>query len=196
MEKMQHSLRSLVEAHENIPLYVKLCILDEVCLGLRYLHGKNPPTVHCDLTPNNILLSSHLEAKITDLGVSKVMQMNNTRTMTKTPGTPDFMFPEALADRPVYGLPLDIFSYGGVTLYITTQTWPHPASWIRFDPNTGRREVLSEVQRRQCYLNMIPEDTTDLKLLVIACMDDNPNNCPSVAQISTTIKRLKNLWSI
>ena len=56
MEKMQHSLRDLVENYSNIPLNVKLSILDEVCLGLRYLHSRNPPIVHRDLTPNNILL--------------------------------------------------------------------------------------------------------------------------------------------
>ena len=52
MEKMQHSLRGLVEYYDNIPLNVKLSILDEVCLGLRYLHSRNPPIVHRDLTPN------------------------------------------------------------------------------------------------------------------------------------------------
>ena len=54
MEKMQYSLRGLVEKYNNIPLNVKLSILDEVCLGLRYLHSRNPPIVHRDLTPNNI----------------------------------------------------------------------------------------------------------------------------------------------
>ena len=96
MEKMQHSLRGLVENYNNIPLNAKLSILDEVCLGLRYLHSKNPPIVHRDLTPNNILLGRCLEAKITDLGVAKVMQTDSEMTMTKVPGTPDFMPPEAL----------------------------------------------------------------------------------------------------
>ena len=38
MEKMQHSLRQLVENYENIPLNVKVTILDEVCL-----RSKVPP---------------------------------------------------------------------------------------------------------------------------------------------------------
>ena len=54
MEKMQYSLRGLVEKYNNIPLSVKLSILDEVCLGLRYLSSRNPPLVRRDLTPNNI----------------------------------------------------------------------------------------------------------------------------------------------
>ena len=119
-----------MENYDNIPLNVKLSILDEVCLGLRYLHSRNPPIVHRDLTPNNILLSRCLETKITDLGVAKVMQTTDTNTVTKAPGTTDFMPPECLADRPVYGVPLDVFSYGVVILYIITQLWPQPSSWV------------------------------------------------------------------
>ena len=195
MEKMQQSLRQLVERYENIPLNVKLSILDEVCLGLRYLHSRNPPIVHRDLTPNNILLSYRLEAKITDLGVAKVMQTTDTKTMTKAPGTTDFMPPECLADRPVYGAPLDIFSYGGVILYTITQTWPQPSSFIQIDPDTGcgMLACLSEVQRRQRYLDQITEEAAGLKPLVISCLDNNPNNRPQLAQISMTINRVKDL---
>ena len=191
MEKMQHSLRSLVENYDNIPLNVKLSILDEVCLGLRYLHSRNPPIVHRDLTPNNILLGRCLEAKITDLGVAKVMQTTDTKTMTKAPGTTDFMPPECLADRPVYGVSLDVFSYGGVILYTITQLWPQPSSWVQFDPDTGRRMVLSELERRQRYLDKMTGGAADIKPLVMSCLDDNPKKRPPLTHVSMTIKRAK-----
>ena len=195
MEKMQHSLRALVEKYVNIPLSVKLSILDEVCLGLRYLHSRNPPIVHRDLTPNNILLSYRLEAKITDLGVAKVMKMDKQKTMTKLPGTPDFMPPEALSKRPVYGPSLDVFSYGGVILNVITQVWPEPTDPIEFNPYTGRREVVSEVKRRQEYLDKMTGGATDLKPLVMSCLDDNPKNRPVLAQVSMTIMRVKDVCS-
>ena len=195
MEKMQHSLRGLVEKYDDIPLTVKLSILDEVCLGLRYLHSRNPPIVHRDLTPNNILLSHYLEAKITDLGVAKVMQTTDTKTMTKAPRTTDFMPPECLANRPVYGLPLDIFSFGGVILYTITQLWPQPSSWVSIDHDTGKKVYLSEIQRRQYLLDKMTEDTADLKSLVTSCLDDDPKSRPLVSQVSMTIKRLKDWCS-
>ena len=195
MEKMLHSLRGLVEKYDNIPLNVKLSILDEVCLGLRYLHSRNPPIVHRDLTPNNILLSYRLEAKITDLGVAKVMKMDKQKTMTKLPGTPDFMPPEALSVRPVYGPSLDVFSYGGVILNVITQIWPQPTDPIEFNPDTGRREVVSEVKRRQEYVDKMTGDGRDLRPLVMSCLDDIPKNRPLVAQVSMTIKRIKDVSS-
>jgi len=184
-----------VEKYDKIPLNVKLSILDEVCLDLRYLHSRNPPIIHRDLTPNNILLGGCLEAKITDLGVAKVMQTTDTRTMTKAPGTTDYMPPECLTDRPVYRLSLDIFSYGGVILYTITQLWPQPSSWVQFDPNTGRRVYLSEIQRHQCYLDMMTRVAADLEPLVKSCLDDNPKNRPKVAQVSMEIKRVKDVCS-
>ena len=195
MEKMQHSLRDLVEKYDHIPLNVKLSILDEVCLGLRYLHSRNPPIVHRDLTPNNVLLSYSLEAKITDLGVAKVMKMDKQKTMTKLPGTPDFMPPEALSKRPVYGPSLDVFSYGGVILNVITQLWPEPTDRNQLNPDTNVWEVVSEFKRRQEYLDKMTGGAADLKPLVRSCLDDTPKNRPSVAQVSVTIKRVKDMYS-
>ena len=195
MEKMHHSLKGLVEKYDNIPLTVKLSVLDEVCLGLRYLHSRNPPIVHRDLTPNNILLSYRLEAKITDLGVAKVVKPENEKTMTKLPGTPDFMPPEALSIRPVYGLSLDVFSFGGVILNITTHLWPQPSDRTQLNPGTKMWEVVSEVKRRQQYLDRMTGSAADLKPLVRSCLDDHPTNRPSAAQVSIEIKRAKDTWS-
>ena len=193
IEKMQHSLRGLVEKYNNIPLNVKLSILDEVCLGLRYLHSRNPPIIHRDLTPNNILLSYRLEAKISDLGVAKVVKSDNQKTMTKLPGTPDFMPPEALSKRPVYGPSLDVFSYGGVILNVTTQLWPEPTDRTQLNSDTNMWEVVPEIRRRQQYLDKMTGGAADLKSLVMSCLDDSPKNRPPVAQVSVHIKRVKDV---
>ena len=143
----------------------------------------------------NILLVYRLDANNTDLGVAKVMQMDSKMTMTKIPGTPDFMPPEALSKRPVYGPPLDIFSYGGVALNVITQEWPEPSDAIQFNPNTGRREVVSEVMRRQSYLDKITGLAADLKPLLMSCLDDEARYRPPVTQVSTEIKRVKDVCS-
>ena len=195
MEKMQYSLRDMVENYDSIPLNVKLAVLDDVSLGLRYLHSKEPPIVHRDLTPNNILLGGHLEAKITDLGVAKVLYTGNRKTMTKVPGTPDFMPPEAQSNKPKYGTPLDVFSYGGVILNVITQVWPEPSDRNQFNPETKLWEVVSEVKRRQRYLDMMSKGAASLKLLAARCLDDDPDSRPEMAQVSTEIKKAKDACS-
>ena len=93
MELMEESLKSYVEfAEQNstiIPYLSKFSILQDVAQGLRYLHHQNPPVVHRDLSPNNILLTAHLVAKISDLGVAKAVKLDSKQTMTKVPGTSD-----------------------------------------------------------------------------------------------------------
>jgi len=197
MEKMQQSLKGLVEKHTDIPLYVKLSILDDVCLGLRYLHSRSPPIVHRDLTPNNILIGDRLEAKITDLGVAKVMvQTEDGTSMTKVPGTPAFMPPEALTrESTYYGPPLDIFSYAGVILNVITHMWPEPSDRERLYQNADHWEVVSEVKRRQRYLDKLIENAPELREVVTSCLNDNPNRRPSVVKVSTTIKRIKQIYS-
>ena len=124
MELMDESLRSYVEIAEKggtiIPYLSKLSILQDVAQGLRYLH-QNPPVVHRDSSPNNILLSAHRVAKISDLGVAKAVKLDSKNTMTKAPGTSDFMPPEALQGSSKYNALLDIFSYGGISLFMVCQ---------------------------------------------------------------------------
>ena len=195
LEKMQDSVTSLIEKHDNIPLLVKLSILHDVSLGLRYLHDHDPVVIHRDLSPNNILVTSHLEAKITDLGVAKVMTKGGTKTLTKTPGTGVFMPPEALDDKPVYGPPLDVFSFGGVILYVTSRQWPTPKSWSQIDPKTKKRIFLSEVERRQQYIDMMSGSDADLKPLVMSCLEDDPELRPSITNVSERLKVIKGVYS-
>ena len=195
MEKLQFSLRGLVESRSNLQWEKKLSILNDACFGLQYLHSRNPPIVHRDLTPNNILLCHHLRAKITDLGVAKIMHGTDTKTLTQNPGTNDFMPPESLASKPVYGLPLDIFSFGGVILYICTQEWPELPPLIDFDPDTGKRVISTELERRQHYLDKMFGVYADLNSLAVSCLDDNPKKRPEVGEALLEIKKVKNTYN-
>ena len=90
-----------------------------------YLHSHKPnPVIHRDLSAKNVLLNASLEAKISDLGNSRMVRLQPrqlARTLTKVPGTMDYMPPEALEDKAVYGCSLDVFSFGHLSLYTFTQ---------------------------------------------------------------------------
>ena len=146
MEMMEDSLTSFVEKHEKIPVYIKYSIVRDVSLGLCYLHKHDPPIIHRDLSPNNVLLTVYHVAKISDLGVAKVIRADSRKTMTKAPGTIDFMPPESLANGPVYGPPMDVFSFAGIILHTFNQQWPSPSENVKFDRNTRKMIALSEVE--------------------------------------------------
>ena len=58
MELMECNLTQLLENYQNIPMYVKLSILQDVSRAICYLHTLNPPMMHRDLIMNcnNILI--------------------------------------------------------------------------------------------------------------------------------------------
>ena len=194
MEMMADSLTSFVDKHEKIPVHIKYSIVHDVSLGLCYLHNHDPPIVHRDLSPNNVLLTAHHVAKISDLGVAKVIKADSRKTMTKAPGTVDFMPPEALIRSPVYGHAMDLFSFAGIILHTFNQQWPSPTEAIQFDPKTRKRVALSEVERRQQYLDKMIGEAEVLRSLVEECLDYDPAVRPSIANVCERIQVSKDAY--
>ena len=194
MEMMADSLTSFVDKHEKIPVHIKYSIVHDVSLGLCYLHNHDPPIVHRDLSPNNVLLTAHHVAKISDLGVAKVIKADSRKTMTKAPGTVDFMPPESLANIPVYGPPMDVFSFAGIILHTFNQQWPRPIEAIQFDPSTRKMMALSEVERRQQYLDKMTGEAEVLRPLVEECLDYDPAVRPTIATVCERIQMNKDAY--
>ena len=194
MEMMADSLTSFVEKHEKIPIHIKYSIVHDVSLGLCYLHNHDPPIVHRDLSPNNVLLTAHRVAKISDLGVAKVIKADSRKTMTKAPGTVDFMPPESLANSPVYGPPMDVFSFAGIILHTFNQQWPRPTEAIQFDPETRKMMALSEVERRQQYLDKMTGEAEVLRPLAEECLDYDPAVRPIIATACERIQVSKDMY--
>ena len=88
MEFLPSCLDSLLENASTgvIPLVLKRSILSDVARGLTYLHARSPPVIHRDLTAKNVLLTPAFVAKIADLGVARILNLQPGRqevTMTQ-----------------------------------------------------------------------------------------------------------------
>ena len=194
MELMDASLTTYA-TQPGVSLKRKLSILHDVAEGLSYLHSYS--IIHRDLSPNNILIKySGVDqfppiAKIADLGVAKMVQADSMRTKTRLPGTVDYMPPESFEDNPCYDTSLDVFSYGGVMLYTVTGKWPTPITQVKRDPITNELKALSEVERRQQYMDELTGEAVVLKPLMKDCMNNDPTMRPSMFDLSSKIKPLK-----
>ena len=198
MELMDQSLTSLVEKQKRIEIKVKMSILHDVSLGLSYLHGQDEPIVHRDLSPNNVLLTAHMIAKIGDLGIAKVLKSHtNTRKtqyrkLTQAPGTLDFMAPETFYDNPTYDTSIDVFSFAGIALHLMCEEWPTPSQLTQMDSKTGKIVAFTEVERRQKYFDKMSRTgiSAALQPLLKCCLDNNPLKRPSVTTVSEKIEVL------
>lgn len=106
MEYLPRTLSESLDEHGILPEEVSHSILRDVALGLHFLHDRIDPIIHRDLSTNNVLLTTDMRAKISDLGVAKILQVNPVKlsTMTKAPGTQCYMPPEALTPVPRYNV--------------------------------------------------------------------------------------------
>ena len=185
MELMDCNLTTYIDKRPDTDLKIKYSILCDVAYGLVYLHAQKPTVIHRDLSPNNVLLTSQLVAKIGDLGVAKALraggkQIEKKTKMTKLPGTVDFMPPETFTDEPVYDSSLDVFSFGGITLFVLTEQWPTPTAATEFDPKTRQITGLTEAKRRSVYLSQVDKEWRGL---VEKCLDNDPARRPDMAKV-------------
>ena len=125
MERLDSSLDDLLEGTPDLPLTLKQSLLADVARGLLlYLHARNPLIVHRDLSARNVLLTSSLVAKISDLGNARIVNLQPVqlaRTLTRVPGAHVYMPPESFDEGSQYGPQLDIFSFGHLALFTLTQ---------------------------------------------------------------------------
>ena len=199
MELLKGSLDELLESVPNIRLCTKLSILQDVSRGLIYLHSRAPAVIHRDLTARNVLLDAAMRAKIADLGNSRIVHLRPdqlAQTMTKgIPGTLVYMPPEALGSTQRYGTPLDMFSFGHLSLFATIQVFPGDLLTPTYhDPETLQVKARTELQRRERYIATLDEMFGKEHALVVfikECLAYEPVKRPTARQALERLEAMK-----
>lgn len=120
------SLKQIVE--EQGPLSEKQVIelSKQMCTMLEYLHGLEPPVVHRDFTPDNLILRPDGKLKLVDFNVAQ--QTDSTATGTVV-GKHAYLPPEQFRGTPVPQS--DLYSLGATLHYLLTGCEPEPISVSR-----------------------------------------------------------------
>ena len=190
MEYMHMDLAHCLETYHDIPASIKVSILHDVSYGLLHLHSQDPPIIHRDLTASNVLLTQDMRAKIADLGVSKIFDLQQLHTalvQTQAPGTKAYMPPEALVPHPEYDFKLDIFSFGVLSLYTAIQEFPIEHEHQITPAVLEKQEV--QINRRKHWIEKMGVDHP-LHLLVIKCLQDKPVRRPTTKELCGMIENI------
>ena len=175
MEFLPTNLTSCIKQYGILREEISYSILYDVILGLCYLHGHAPAIIHRDLSSNNVLLTPNMTAKISDLGVARILTLTplQVSSMTKAPGTPAYMPPEVKVANPKYDTSVDVFSYGIMMIHMFSGQWPEPQiGQIRTEPD-GRLIPVTEAERREMFLQTIGNDHP-LMDLILKCIKNHP----------------------
>ncbi|GAY59663.1 hypothetical protein CUMW_196240 [Citrus unshiu] len=98
-------------------------IVKSVAHALSYLHHDcTPSIVHRDISSNNILLNSNLEAFVADFGTARLLDVNSSNR-TLQAGTYGYIALE-LAYTMVVTEKCDVYSFGVVALEVLMGTHP------------------------------------------------------------------------
>ncbi|XP_076883585.1 putative LRR receptor-like serine/threonine-protein kinase At1g53430 [Bidens hawaiensis] len=96
----------------------KICM--GIARGLAYLHEESRlKIVHRDIKATNVLLDKDLNAKISDFGLAKLDEEENTHISTRIAGTIGYMAPEYVM-RGYLTDKADVYSFGVVALLIVS----------------------------------------------------------------------------
>ena len=188
MEFLPSTLTSCIEKNGILRSELSYSILHDVALGLNYLHSHAPPIIHRDLSSNNVLLTPDMKAKVSDLGVAKIvnltpLQVSRMVHNTQAPGTPAYMPPEALVATPKYDKSIDVFSFGIMMIHMFSGKWPEPQeAQIRMEHDSDKMIPVSEAERRDVFLTAIGNEHPMMNL-ICKCVSNNPKKRPNTNEI-------------
>ena len=124
-------------------------LLTQMCAILDYLHSLQPPLVHRDFTPDNLILDKSGVLKLIDFNVAQQKQKTGTATVV---GKHAYLPPEQFRGRPTTRS--DIFALGCTVYFLLTGEDPEPLTQSSLPTNLrDTSPVLNGIIQKCTALN-------------------------------------------
>jgi serine/threonine protein kinase len=149
-------------------------ITRSILSGLSYLH-KERHLVHRDLKPGNILYNNKGEVKVSDFGVSTMLENSRDNTQSFV-GTVSYMSPERLRGES-YSYAADVWSLGIVVSELYLGNHPFAAILPDGQGSEGRFWALLQHLSGDSALSIFPPDANPMLVdFVDCCLRKAPQN--------------------
>jgi serine/threonine-protein kinase len=178
-------LQQLMRWQTFIPEFGLMALL-QAAKGVAYAHRHN--TMHCDLKPNNILISKAGKAKVLDFGLARAIISHavDDRDSSSVFITPGYMAPEVALGNRELDPKVDIWSLGVLAYRILSGKLPFASEDIR-------TVIYSIVHTKEQDLRLLaPALRDDLAEAVGACLHKDPKKRP--ASLDPLIEVLENYF--
>jgi eukaryotic-like serine/threonine-protein kinase len=119
-----------------VPITEAVEIIRQICMGLSVAHAEQPPIIHRDIKPQNILVgydTGGLRIRIADFGLAK--KANPLTLLASAKGTPAFKPPECLSNMD--SCASDVYAIGATFYLLLTDRLPFPID-SRMDFSNGK----------------------------------------------------------
>nr|XP_027114476.1 receptor kinase-like protein Xa21 isoform X1 [Coffea arabica] len=201
--KSNGSLEKWLYSHNHcLDLLQRISIMMDVASALEYLHfGYTTPVVHCDLKPSNILLDESMVAHVSDFGMAKFLDEENSVLHTKTLATLGYLAPE-------YGLEgqlstrVDVYSFGIVLMETFSRLKPSDEmfkddfslkSWIEESlPNATTQVVDANLLGQQDeHFSEKLECVSMIFKLGLSCCAECPRDRTNMKDVVAALQKIK-----
>ncbi|KAL6311078.1 hypothetical protein AAG906_027112 [Vitis piasezkii] len=179
--------------HLDWPTRKKICL--GIARGLAYLHEESRlKIVHRDIKATNVLLDKDLSAKISDFGLAKLDEEENTHISTRIAGTIGYMAPE-YAMRGYLTDKADVYSFGVVALEIVSgksntnyrpkEEFVYLLDWAYVLHEQGN---ILELVDPILSSNYSEEEAAKMLNLALLCTNPSPTLRPSMSSVVSMLE--------
>ena len=161
------TMKDVLEREGVIPVDQALNIIQQIAEALNYAWIEQK-LIHCDIKPDNIMLTSAGRAKLADLGLARVTDDMNDSDEDEVMGTPQYISPEALTGAPM-DTRSDIYSLGATFYQFVTGR-------LAFDGSTA-----AEIAKKHLTEPLIPPRSVNKDIpesvsrIIMKMMAKNPS---------------------
>ncbi|DAZ95024.1 TPA: hypothetical protein N0F65_003741 [Lagenidium giganteum] len=163
----------------------KISIAMDIADGLVYLHTLQPKVIHRDLKSKNVLLNKKYQAKLSDFGVSRKSNVNET--LTSGVGTLLWTAPEIIEGKK-YDEKADIYSFGVVLSEIDTCQGPFAHMKTDKGDNIPGMQLVQMVRLGQLRVSFSDDCPAAIRELAEACTQLDPDFRPTSMEAAFTLK--------
>jgi serine/threonine-protein kinase len=140
-----------------------------MCDILGYLHRRQPPIIHRDFTPDNLIMDNSGNVKLIDFNVAQQLEAQTTKTVV---GKHSYIPPEQFRGKAV--LQSDIYSFGATISFLLTGNDPEPITQAHPRSQQGLvSEQLDSIVAKCTALTLINryQDCQELKTDLVALVE-------------------------
>ncbi len=117
------NLKQMIREQAPLPVPEAIRLLLELLQGLAVIHQAG--IVHRDVKPQNVLMTRHGSAKLTDFGIARGAVASGLTETGVVVGTAAYMAPEQASGKPV-GPGVDLYAAGVILFELVTGRLPFP----------------------------------------------------------------------
>ncbi|KAI8551250.1 hypothetical protein RHMOL_Rhmol06G0170600 [Rhododendron molle] len=172
-------------------------IIADIAKGLAYLHEECRHKIyHLDVKPQNILLDENFEAKVSDFGLAKLTDKDQSHVVATLGGTPGYMAPEWLSS--IITEKVDVYSFGVVVLEILCgrknldRSQPEEEMHLvgLFARKAEEGQLLEMVDKYNADMQLHGAEVVEMMKLAVWCLQSDYQRRPSMTVVVQVMEGL------